>query len=253
MSLSLTEGKNENRRHTLRFKATINRENLPQHVAIVMDGNGRWAEKRHKPRLYGHRQGTLHARDFVEMFSTYGIPYLTLYAFSTENWNRPKAEVQGIISLIAGSIDEAIEIARNKNIRVKHLGSPERLPPAIQRKIAQAVAMTATHTCLTVNLAFNYGGRSEIVHAVRRIIEAGLSASDIDEETFSHYLDTAGMPNPDLFIRTGNEMRLSNLLIWQSAYAELYFTSVLWPDFGKAEFEKALASYSKRQRRFGRL
>lgn len=231
----------------------VNKKNLPQHVAIVMDGNGRWAEKRHKPRLYGHRKGTLHARDFVEMFSNYDIPYLTLHAFSTENWNRPEAEVKGIMSLIAENIDEALEIARIRDIKVRHLGDPERLPPDIQQKIAQAIEMTAKNSGLTVNIAFNYGGRSEIVRAVQKIIEAGVATSEIDEEMFSRYLDTADMPDPDLFIRTGNEMRLSNLLIWQSAYAELYFTPVLWPDFGKAEFEKALACYSKRQRRFGGL
>ena len=230
-----------------------NQETLPRHVAIVMDGNGRWAKKRHKPRLYGHRHGTLHARDFVEIFLTYGIPYLTLYAFSTENWNRPESEVQGIMSLIAENFDAALEIAYQNNIRIKHLGSPDRLPRAIQQKIAQVVDTTNKNSGLTVNIAFNYGGRSEIVRAVKKIIEDSMPASDIDEELFSHYLYTAGMPDPDLFIRTGNEMRLSNLLIWQSAYAELYFTPVLWPDFGKSEFEKALGSYGKRQRRFGGL
>jgi undecaprenyl diphosphate synthase len=232
---------------------SIARDKLPQHVAIVMDGNGRWAEKRHKPRLYGHRQGALHAQEFIDFFATYGIPYLTLYAFSTENWNRPESEVQGIMSLIAENIDKAIEIARNNNIRIKHLGNPDRLPPVIQQKAAQAIAITEKNTGLTVNIAFNYGGRSEIIRAVQQIIKAGLPAEAIDEKLFSQYLYTADMPDPDLFIRTGNEMRISNLLIWQSAYAELYFTPVLWPDFNKTEFEKALLAYSKRERRFGRL
>lgn len=228
-------------------------DKLPRHVAIVMDGNGRWAKKRRKPRLYGHHQGALHARDFIELFAAYGIPYLTLYAFSTENWNRPEAEVQGIMSLINDNIDEAIEIACNSNIRFNHLGSLDRLPSAIQEKATRAMAMTAKNSGLTVNIAFNYGGRSEIVRAVQNIIKAGLPAEAINEDLFSQYLYTAGMPDPDLFIRTGNELRISNLLIWQSAYAELYFTPVLWPDFGKKEFEKALLSYSKRQRRFGGL
>jgi undecaprenyl diphosphate synthase len=232
---------------------SIARDKLPKHVAIVMDGNGRWAKKRHKPRLYGHHQGTLHARDFVEMFATYGIPYLTLYAFSTENWNRPESEVKGIMSLISENIDEAIDIARKSNIRIKHLGDPTRLPPAIQQKAAQAVDMTHENTGLTVNIAFNYGGRSEIIRAVKKIVEAKIPPTEINEELFSQYLYTAGMPDPDLFIRTGNEIRISNLLIWQSAYAELYFTPALWPDFGKAEFEKALQDYTKRQRRFGGL
>ena len=232
---------------------SIDRDKLPRHVAIVMDGNGRWAKKRRKPRLYGHRQGTLHARDFIEMFAAYGIPYLTLYAFSTENWNRPEAEVQGIMSLISDNVDEAIEIARNSNIRIRHLGSLDRLPPAMQQKASQAVEMTAHNSGLTVSIAFNYGGRSEIVRAVQNIIRAGIPADAVNEELFSQYLYTAGMPDPDLFIRTGNEIRISNLLIWQSAYTELYFTPVLWPDFGKKEFEKALQSFSKRQRRFGGL
>jgi len=228
-------------------------EKLPRHVAIVMDGNGRWAEKRNKPRLYGHKQGTIHARRFVELFATYGIPYLTLYAFSTENWNRPEAEVKGIMSLLEENIDEAIEIARSSNIRINHLGDLSPLPQKIQDKAIHAVQITAHNTGLTVNIAFNYGGRSEIINAVRRIIRDKISADALNEELFSQYLYTAGMPDPDLFIRTGNEMRLSNLLIWQSAYAELYFTPALWPDFDKAEFEKALLAYSKRQRRFGGL
>jgi undecaprenyl diphosphate synthase len=232
---------------------SIARDKLPKHVAIVMDGNGRWAKKRHKPRLYGHRQGTLHARDFIEMFAAYGIPYLTLYAFSTENWSRPESEVQGIMSLISDNINEALDIACSSNIRIKHLGNPDRLPPVIRQKAAQAVEMTAKNTGLTVNIAFNYGGRSEIIRAVQNIIDAKIPPADINEATFSQYLYTAGMPDPDLFIRTCNEMRLSNLLIWQSAYSELYFTPVLWPDFGKEEFEKALQDFSKRQRRFGGL
>ena len=232
---------------------SIDRDRLPRHVAIVMDGNGRWAKKRRKPRLYGHHQGALHVRDFIEMFSTYGIPYLTLYAFSTENWNRPEAEVQGIMSLISENFDETIEFARNGNIRFNHLGTLDRLPPAIQQKAAQAVEMTRNNTGLTVNVAFNYGGRSEIIRAVQNIIKAGIAAGDVTEELFSQHLYTAGMPDPDLFIRTGNELRISNLLIWQTAYSELYFTPVLWPDFGKKDLEKALQSYSKRQRRFGGL
>jgi undecaprenyl diphosphate synthase len=232
---------------------SIDRDRLPKHVAIVMDGNGRWAKKRHKPRLYGHHQGTLHTRDFVEMFAAYGIPYLTLYAFSTENWNRPESEVQGIMSLISANIDEAIEIAPSINIRITHLGDPTRLPPVIQQKAAEAVEITSKNTGLTVNIAFNYGGRSEIIRAVKKIVEDKIPPARINEAVFSQYLYTAGMPDPDLFIRTGNELRISNLLIWQSAYAELYFTPVLWPDFGKAEFEKALQDYGKRQRRFGGL
>ncbi len=226
---------------------------LPRHVAIIMDGNGRWAKKRHKPRIFGHEQGALHARDFVEYFSTCDIPYLTLYAFSTENWSRPKAEVEGIIKLLSDHLDEAIQIAHDKNIRIKHLGRMDRLSPGIQKKARHAIDLTKDNTGLTVNIAFNYGGRSEIVDAVQNIVRKKIKADKIDEALFSKYLYTSGIPDPDLFIRTGDEMRLSNFLIWQAAYAELYFTPVLWPDFGKEELDKALAAYSKRRRRFGGL
>lgn len=226
---------------------------LPKHVAIIMDGNGRWAKKRHKPRLFGHRQGALHARDFIEMFSQYKIPYLSLYAFSTENWNRPAAEVQGILSLLEENLEQAVKIAKEKNIRINHLGNADRLPRNIQLKAGDALEATKSNTGLTVNIAFNYGGRSEILAATRRIIEDHISPADVNEDLFSRYLYTNGIPDPDLFIRTGEEMRLSNFLIWQAAYAELYFTPILWPDFGKHDFEKALKIYSKRQRRFGGL
>jgi len=226
---------------------------LPQHVAIVMDGNGRWAAKRRKPRLYGHKQGALHTRDFVEMFAAYGIPYLTLYAFSTENWNRPKVEVDGIIRLLSDNLDQAIKIAHGQNIRIRHLGKEDRLPQAVQKKARAAIDLTRNNSGLTVNIAFNYGGRSEIVNAAQEIARRRVKPDSLDESVFSGYLYTAGMPDPDLFIRTGGEMRLSNFLIWQSAYAELYFTPVLWPDFGRDELEKALADYGRRQRRFGGL
>jgi undecaprenyl diphosphate synthase len=218
-----------------------------------MDGNGRWAAKRRKPRLYGHKQGALHTRDFVEMFAAYGIPYLTLYAFSTENWNRPRAEVDGIIRLLSENLDRAIEIAHGQNIRIRHLGKEDRLPQAVQKKARAAIELTRNNSGLTVNIAFNYGGRSEIVNAAQEIVRRRVNINSLDESVFSGYLYTAGMPDPDLFIRTGGEMRLSNFLIWQSAYTELYFTPVLWPDFGRDELEKALADYGRRQRRFGGL
>ena len=227
------------------------RSNLPRHVAIVMDGNGRWAKKRHKPRLYGHKQGALQARDFVEMFASYNIPFLTLYAFSTENWSRPKAEVNGIIKLLSENLDKAVQIAHEQNIRIRHLGRMDRLSPAIQEKARAAIELTRNNSGLTVNVAFNYGGRSEIADAVKTIITNKIKVDEIDEILVSRYLYTAGVPDPDLLIRTGGEMRLSNFLIWQAAYAELYFTPVLWPDFGREELEKALSVFSKRQRRFG--
>ena len=229
----------------------LQKSNLPRHVAIIMDGNGRWAKKRHKPRLYGHKQGALQARDFVEMFASYAIPYLTLYAFSTENWNRPKAEVDGIIKLLSENLDKVIEIAHGQNIRLRHLGRTDRLSPEIQKKARAAVDLTKNNSGLTVNVAFNYGGRSEITDAVRAIITGKIKPAKIDETLVSEHLYTAGLPDPDLLIRTGGEMRLSNFLIWQAAYAELYFTPVLWPDFGREELEKALSVFGSRQRRFG--
>jgi len=231
----------------------LKKHSLPQHVAIVMDGNGRWASRRRKPRLYGHKQGALHARDFVEIFAEYGIPYLTLYAFSTENWSRPKAEVDGIIKLLSENLDRAVKIAHEQNIRIRHLGKEDRLPEAILKKARAAIQKTSNNSGLTVNVAFNYGGRSEIVNAAQQIIRSRIKSDSLDENVFSRYLYTAGIPDPDLFIRTGGEMRVSNFLIWQSAYAELYFTPVLWPDFGRDELEKALTDFGRRQRRFGGL
>jgi undecaprenyl diphosphate synthase len=231
----------------------ISKIKLPQHVAIVMDGNGRWARRKHRPRLYGHKQGALHAREFVEIFAGYNIPYLTLYVFSTENWSRPRAEVDGIMRLLRDNIDEAIKIAHALNIRIRHLGCLDRVSPELQKKAEEAINLTRNNTGLTVSIAFNYGGRMEIIDAVKQIIKEKVPTDKIDEETFSQHLYTAGMPDPDLIIRTSDEMRLSNFLIWQAAYAELYFTPTFWPDFGKEEFEKALIAYSKRQRRFGGL
>ncbi len=231
----------------------ISKIKLPKHVAIVMDGNGRWARRKHQPRLYGHKQGALHAREFVETFAGYNIPYLTLYVFSTENWSRPRAEVDGIMRLLKDNIDEAINIAHALNIRIRHLGCLDRISPELQKKAEEAINLTRNNTGLTVSIAFNYGGRMEIIDAVKQITKEKIPIGKIDEDVFSRHLYTAGMPDPDLIIRTSDEMRLSNFLIWQAAYAELYFTPTFWPDFGKDEFEKALIAYSKRQRRFGGL
>jgi undecaprenyl diphosphate synthase len=222
-------------------------------VAIIMDGNGRWAQQHGLTRLEGHKQGGLNARHVVETFIEYRIPYLTLYAFSTENWNRPKEEVQGLFKLLEEKLDEGDEVAREKKIRVRHLGRLEGLPRKIQQRIAQATRDTAKNSGMTLCLAFNYGGRDEIVEAARRMVLDKLNPQKITETTFSKYLYSEGIPDPDLIIRTGGEMRLSNFLTWQSAYAEIYFSPVLWPDFDRKEIEKALSAYSKRQRRFGRV
>lgn len=226
---------------------------LPRHVAIIMDGNGRWAKKHHLPRHEGHKKGAASAQRAAEVFIDYKIPCLTLYAFSTENWNRPRVEVEGLFKLLEGRLDEGIKFALEKGIKVRHLGKLDRLPTRIQGKIKQAVELTKDNKQITLGLAFNYGARDEIVEATQHIIQSGLGAQNINESVISQHLYTAGMPDPDLIIRTGGEMRLSNFLLWQAAYAEIYFTPVLWPDFDKNEIDKALIAYSQRQRRFGTL
>jgi len=242
----------KNRVDNLMSQRTMKKQ-LPKHVAIIMDGNGRWAQKRGLSRLEGHKQGGINARRVVETFLEYRIPYLTLYAFSTENWNRPKDEVEGLFKLLEEKLNEGDEVAREKKIRVRHLGRMDGLPRKIQKRIQAAVEQTKNNTGMTLCLAFNYGGRDEIVEATRRIIRDKLNTNKVNEGIFKAYLYSEGIPDPDLVIRTGGEMRLSNFLIWQSAYAEIFFTPVLWPDFDKKEIDKALTAYSRRQRRFGRL
>ncbi len=233
--------------------APTNLKHLPKHIAIIMDGNGRWAKQRGLPRLAGHRQGATAAQRVVETFLEYKIPFLTLYAFSTENWNRPRAEIDGLFRLLEERLDEGIRYAQEKQIKVLHLGKPDGLPPRLQDRVKRDLELTQNYDRMTLSLAFNYGGRDEIVEAVRRLIADGISPQQIDEKIFRQYLYTAGIPDPDLIIRTGGEMRLSNFLTWQSAYTEIYFTPVLWPDFDRKELDKALIAYSKRQRRFGGL
>ncbi len=229
----------------------LNLNQLPQHIAIIMDGSGRWAKRHHLPRQEGHKKGSLNVEHVVETFMEYKIPYLTLYAFSTENWNRPKVEVEGLFRLLEEKLDEGIQFALKKGVKIRHLGKLNKLPPKIQGKIKEAQELTKNNDRITLGLAFNYGGRDEIVEATQRIIENNINAKDVNESVVSQYLYTAGIPDPDLVIRTGGEMRLSNFLLWQAAYAEIYFTPVLWPDFNKEEIDKALIVYSKRQRRFG--
>jgi undecaprenyl diphosphate synthase len=217
-----------------------------------MDGNGRWAEQRGLSRIQGHRAGVDNCNRVVELFIHYGIKYLTLYVFSTENWHRPEAEVNGIISLLAEKIDGEIEFLHKSNVRLRHLGRLDRLPSELRQKVEAAIELTKNNTKMTLCLAFDYGGRAEIIEAVRHIISGGVH-QNIDESLFGQYLYSTGIPDPDLIIRTGGETRLSNFLLWQAAYSEFYFTPVLWPDFGQEEIEKALLDYGQRQRRFGRL
>jgi undecaprenyl diphosphate synthase len=225
----------------------------PQHVAIIMDGNGRWAKKRGLPRLVGHNAGGDNIRPVVKIFANCGVKYLTLYMFSTENWNRPRIEVAGLVSLLGRKIDQETQAFHQENIRLVHLGRLDRLPQRLRQKVQAAVELTKNNTGLTLCLAFDYGGRDEIVRAARRIASAGVPGDNIDESMFAQYLDSPGIPDPDLVIRTGGEGRLSNFLLWQAAYSELYFTPVLWPDFGAKDVEEAFSEYKRRQRRFGKI
>lgn len=226
---------------------------LPEHVAIIMDGNGRWAEKRGLPRLFGHRAGTDNVRRSVERFDEYGIKYLTLYAFSTENWRRPDIEVSGLMNILAAIIERETKAMHEKNVKLGHIGKIDGLTAELKKKVQDAIDLTKNNTGMTLSIAFDYGGRAEIMEAVRRIIKDGIAPEDITESLFSGYLYTAGVPDPDLIIRTGGELRVSNFLIWQAAYCEFYSTPVLWPDFGDKQIEQALVAYSQRERRFGGL
>jgi undecaprenyl diphosphate synthase len=226
---------------------------LPDHVAIIMDGNGRWAKQRSLPRFEGHRAGVENMHSAIEHFNQLKVKYLTLFGFSTENWNRPKEEINGLLSLLQETIDEEALKLHRQEVRIRHLGQLDRLPPNLQVAINKIVDLTKNNTGLNFSFAFSYGGRTEIVDAVRRLIAEGIPAEKIDEKLFSRYLYTADLPEVDLVIRTGGELRVSNFLIWQAAYSEYYFTPVLWPDFDKKEIDQALLAYSQRQRRFGGL
>jgi undecaprenyl diphosphate synthase len=226
--------------------------NVPYHVAIIMDGNGRWARRRGLPRLAGHRAGMENIRRVIEGCTDFGVKMLTIYAFSTENWQRPPEEVQGLMRILEEVIDERTQEFYEKGVRLNHLGRLEGLAEALQRKVRYAVDLTRENSKFVLNIAFNYGGRAEIVDAARRLLAEGVDPATLDEATFSRYLYTAGLPDPDLIIRTAGEMRLSNFLIWQTAYAEYYSTPTFWPDFDKQELYKALLAYSQRERRFGR-
>ncbi|MFC2013036.1 polyprenyl diphosphate synthase [Chloroflexota bacterium] len=226
---------------------------FPVHVAIVPDGNGRWAEQRGLPRLEGHRAGAKNMWNIVKYLNEYPIKNITLYGFSTENWSRPESEISGLFRLLEDFISKKTSEVHKRGIRLRHLGRIEELPPKLHQVIAKAVELTRENRQAVLNVAFNYGGRAEIVDATRRIITDGIPARDVDEDLFSRYLYTAGLPDVDLLIRTANELRLSNFLIWQSAYSEFYSTDVLWPDFGKKDIDGALLAYNQRRRRFGGL
>jgi undecaprenyl diphosphate synthase len=226
---------------------------LPNHIAFIMDGNGRWAEKRGLPRLEGHRAGTETTHSIISYLDKLHIKYVTLYSFSTENWNRPQEEISSLLTILGEAIEKETLEYHQRGVRLRHLGRLENLPQQLKQAINYALKLTMNNDGMTLGLAFNYGGRLEILDAVRDIITKAISPKEIDEKLFSSYLYTAGLPDVDLVIRTGGELRLSNFLLWQSAYSEYYFTEVLWPDFNTEEVEKALRVYSQRQRRFGSL
>jgi len=226
---------------------------IPVHVAIIMDGNGRWALRRGLPRLAGHRAGTENLRRIITACVEFGVKYLTIYAFSTENWGRPQEEVQGLMRILEDVIDRELEELNREGVQLRHIGRLERLDPKIQEKVLNAIELTRKNDRLVLNVAFNYGGRDEIVCAIQRMIKDNVNAEDVNVELVNHYLFTAGVPDPDLIIRTSGELRVSNFMIWQAAYSEWYVTPTFWPDFDKEEFRKALDIFSQRDRRYGGL
>ena len=237
------------------IKSQIDLKNLPKHIAVIMDGNGRWAKMRGKPRVFGHRNGVNAVREISESAAELGVEWLTLYAFSTENWNRPAFEVNALMSLLVETIRKEIATLNKNNIRLNAIGDLEKLPSRSYQALLEGIEGTAQNTRMTLTLALNYSSRWEITRAARQIAEAcrdgAIDPDGINEDLISQYLDTAQMPNPELMIRTSGERRISNYLLWQLAYAELYFTDVYWPDFTKEHFYAAVVDFQQRERRFG--
>ena len=225
---------------------------VPRHVAIIMDGNGRWATQRGLPRSAGHRQGTENLRQILKAAVEFEVEILTIYAFSTENWSRPKHEVQLLLRILEMVIDRELNELHQNGVQIRHIGEVDGMPSRLQKKVRQACEHTKDNTRLILNVAFNYGGRDEIVHAIQQIMRTGIAPEDVTEELISDYLYTRGLPDPDLIIRTSGERRLSNFLIWQGSYAEYYYTDVHWPDFDREAFRAALDEYGRRRRRFGK-
>jgi undecaprenyl diphosphate synthase len=228
----------------------INVNELPNHIAIIMDGNGRWAKMRNLPRTFGHRQGIKSVREVIEGCTELGIKILTLYAFSTENWQRPKTEIRFLMRLLYNYLKREAEELHKKNIKLTTIGDITKLPENVQSEIEHIKNVTKNNSGLILNLALNYGGRSEIIESIKKLVK---SKKEINEQNLSEFMYTSGLPDPDLLIRTSGELRISNFLLWQIAYTELYFTDVLWPDFRKEDLYKAIIDYQSRDRRFGRV
>jgi undecaprenyl diphosphate synthase len=228
-------------------------DRVPVHVGIIMDGNGRWAQRQGLPRSAGHRAGVENLRRVLQSCVRFGIKILTIYAFSTENWSRPRAEVNILLNLLARALREEVPELHKNGVRWNHIGRLERITERSRQGVLDAIELTKDNDQLVLNVAFNYGGRAEVVDATKRIIQAGIPAAEITEELFEQYLYTAGQPDPDMIIRTAGELRVSNFLLWQGAYAEYYAAPVYWPDFDEEELYKALLVYNRRERRYGRL
>jgi undecaprenyl diphosphate synthase len=224
---------------------------VPRHVAIIMDGNGRWAKARGLPRLAGHRAGTENLRPILEACAEFKIEILTIWAFSTENWQRPDIEVQGLLRILERMIQRELQELHKQGVQLRHIGRLDRLPKRIQKQVLDAIALTKDNDRIVLNVAFDYGGRAEIARAVQRIVRAGIPADQVDEELLSQHMYTAGQPDPDLIIRTGGELRTSGFMLWQSAYSEYYITPTFWPDFDREELSRALDAFCQRDRRFG--
>jgi len=228
-------------------------DKLPRHVAMIMDGNGRWALSRGLPRLAGHKAGTENLRRVIRATVEFGVKYLTIYAFSTENWGRPLEEVRGLMSILEDVLQKELDELHKEGVQLRHIGRLERLPGRLQEQVLDAIELTKNNDRLVLNVAFNYGGRDEIVNAVQHIIKDGIPADEVTDELISRYLYTAGVPDPDLIIRTSGELRVSNFLIWQAAYSEWYVTPTYWPDFDKEEYRRALETFAQRDRRYGKV
>jgi undecaprenyl diphosphate synthase len=228
-------------------------DNIPRHVAIIMDGNGRWAKQRGLPRVAGHRAGTENLRAIIRASAEFGIQYLTLYAFSTENWSRPRAEIDGLMRILSDVIDREMGELHKEGARLVHIGHLDGLSDVLQKKVRQAIEMTKDNQRITIVLAFNYGGRDEIITGIKHMLKDGVDPESVDAELVSQYMFTKDLPDPDLVIRTSGEHRTSNFLTWQTVYSEWYFSPVYWPDFDKEELRKAIEDYNTRSRRFGGL
>lgn len=238
------------------MKEQINQGNLPQHIAVIMDGNGRWAKKKGAARIFGHKNAIKAVREVTEGCAELGVKYLTLYAFSTENWGRPKKEVEGLMTLLVTTINEEIPTLLENNVRLRSIGDLNKLPEKTQSKLQDAKDKTAKNTGMDLILALNYSGKWDITNAVNKLmkkVKEGLITQEIDQDLINQHLSTDGFPDPELLIRTSGEMRISNFLLWQMAYTELFFPEVLWPDFRKSHLYEAIVAYQQRERRFGKI